>query len=187
MVRMGIEKPPDHSLILRVAPPRLALEEFDTRVLKAIVTLTPSSRKTRPSGGGRKSRMIFSLPSGSSVHLIFTLIGCRAPSPVARANDSDHVVAGREADRQHSAFDSTEAVVPPFARAMRQILCDHTARISEGKLRLRTGDAVLPLVLLIPLWVPLEEGPSPLRKGSHGTILRAIRSCGIVHAGDRDP
>ena len=110
--------------------------------------------------------MIFSLPSGSSVHLIFTLIGCRAPSPVARANDSDHVVAGREADRQHSAFDSTEAVVPPFARAMRQILCDHTARISEGKLRRRKDDAVLPLVFHILLWVPLEAGRRHSEKAS---------------------
>ena len=68
------------------------------RLLKAIVTLIPSSRKTRSSGGGRKSRIIFILPSGSFVYLILALI--------------------YEADRQHSAFDSTEAVVPLLAGAM---------------------------------------------------------------------
>ncbi len=110
--------------------------------------------------------MTFSLPRRSSVYLIFALIDCLPPSPIAGAKDSDDVVAVREANRQHSALDSTKAVVPLLAAAVREVLCDHTAWICERKLSAREGDAVLPPVLLIFVGIPLEPGD---RHSGHAT------------------
>lgn len=149
-------------LCFRASP----LKNSTLRLLNAIVTLTPSSRKTRSSGRGRKSRTTLNLPSDSSVYLILALINCLTPSPVTSAKDSNDILAIREANRQYSAIDSTEAVVPLLPGTMREIFCDHAGRIRERKLRTREGDAMLPLVLLILVPVPLETNGCHLRDTS---------------------
>jgi hypothetical protein len=58
-------------------------------------------------------------------------------APVSGAEDADDVSTIREAHRHHASIDPAEAVVPPFARAMGEILRDHTVRISESELGLR--------------------------------------------------
>src|SRR5438876_9424872 len=50
------------------------LKNSTLRLLKEIVTFTPSSRKTRSSGRGRKSGTTSRSPRGSSVYRIFSLI-----------------------------------------------------------------------------------------------------------------
>src|SRR5712691_4942818 len=101
------------------------LKNSTLRLLNAIVTLTPSSRKTRSAGRGRKSRTTFTLPSGSAVYLILAVIDCFTPSPVASAKDSNDILAIREADRQYLAIYSPEAVVPRLTGAVREIFCNH--------------------------------------------------------------
>src|SRR6266568_9042234 len=101
-------------LCFRASP----LKNSTLRLLNASVTLTPSSRKTRSSGRGRKSRTTFTLPRGSSVYLILALIDCLTPSPVASAKDSNDILAIREADGQNYIIDSTEAVVPLLPEAV---------------------------------------------------------------------
>src|SRR5215510_11301509 len=95
-----------------------------------MVTLTPSSRKTRSSGSGRKSRTILNRPRASLVYLILALIDCLPSSPKAGTKDSDDAAAEREANRQDAALDSPEAVVPHLAGAVGQILRDHPLRSS---------------------------------------------------------
>jgi len=51
-----------------------ALKNATLRLLKAIVTLMPSSRNTRSSGRGRKSGTTLIFPRGSFVYLIFAFI-----------------------------------------------------------------------------------------------------------------
>src|SRR5438045_7249980 len=94
------------------------LKNSTLRLFSAIVTLTPSSRKTRSSGRGRKSGTTFSLPRGSSVYRTVSLIRLLAFPPVNGSEDSDEVVTVRESDRHDSPFHPTEAVVPSFARAV---------------------------------------------------------------------
>jgi len=134
------------------------LKNSTLRLLKAMVTLTPSSRKTRSSGRGRKSGTTLRFPRGSSVYLIFPLIDVLALSPVAGPEDPDHVLAVREADRQDPAFDPPEAVMALLLQAVGQVFRDHTLRIREGQLRLREGDSVLSLVRPILRRLPLEPG-----------------------------
>jgi len=94
------------------------------------------------------------------------LIHSSTSSPIPGTEDSDDVPAERETDRHYAALDPTEAVVPVLARAVRQILRDHTAWISEGELRQRKGDAVFPLVFSILLWIPFEVDLRHLLKAS---------------------
>src|SRR5262249_22640476 len=98
--------------------------------------------RTRFSGGGRKSATIRSRPSGSFVYLIFALIDCLTPPPIAGTEDSDDAATVREADGQDAAFNSTEAVVSLFAPAVREILRDHTVWVGKGELGDSKGDAV---------------------------------------------
>src|SRR6185503_4201576 len=59
------------------------LKNSTLRLLSAIVTLTPSSRKTKSSGLGRKSGTTFGSPRGSSVYLILSLIDSLSFAPVS--------------------------------------------------------------------------------------------------------
>src|SRR5882672_8604007 len=58
------------------------LKNSTLRLLSARVTFTPSSRKTRSSGAGRKSGTTLGLPKGSSVYLVFALIDPFTLSPL---------------------------------------------------------------------------------------------------------
>lgn len=132
------------------------LKNSTLRLLKAMVTLIPSSRKTRSSGRGRKSGTTLRSPRGSSVYLIFSLIDSFPLSPVAGPENPDHVLAVRETDRQDPALHPPEAVMALLLRAVGQVLRDHTRRIREGQLRLRERDSVLSLVRPILRRLPLE-------------------------------
>src|SRR5262245_62080257 len=143
-----------------------SLKNATLRLLNAIVTLTPSSRKTRSSGRGRKSGTIFNLPRRSSVYLTFSLICLLALAPVPGAENSDDVFAIREADRHHPALDPAEAVVSLLARTMGEIFRDHAVRVSERQLGLDERYAVFLLVLVIFLRVPFEPRPRHHRQAS---------------------
>src|SRR6185295_14827509 len=91
------------------------LKNSTLRLLSAIVTLTPSSRKTRSSGLGRKSGTTFGSPMGSSVYLILSLIDSLSFPPVAGPEDSDYIVAVSEPHRKNAPANQAEAVVPQFA------------------------------------------------------------------------
>src|SRR6185295_1088713 len=94
------------------------LKNSTLRLLSAIVTLTPSSRKTKSSGLGRKSGTTFGSPRGSSVYLILSLIDSLSFAPVSSPVDSDDLGAIRKADRQNAATDLAKAVVPLLSRAV---------------------------------------------------------------------
>jgi hypothetical protein len=110
--------------------------------------------------------MTFSLPSGSSVYLILSLIDCLSLSPVTSTKDSNGILPIRESNRQYSAIDLAKAVVPLLPGTMGKIFSDHANWIRERKLRDREGDAMLPLVLLILVPVPLETCPRHLPDAS---------------------
>jgi hypothetical protein len=81
------------------------LKNSTLRLLRASVTFTPSSRNTRSSGCGRKFGTTLSLPSGSSVYLIFALINAFALSPVTGSEYSGHSGSTSEADGKDAASD----------------------------------------------------------------------------------
>src|SRR5712691_1163415 len=123
-----------------------------------MVTLTPSSLKTRSSGRGRKSGTTLGFPRGSSVYLIFSLIYSLAFPPVAGAKNPNDIVAVGKPDRQDPAFDLAETGEPLFTGTVRPILGNDTDGIGEGPLRLGERHAVLCLVLLVLAGVPAEPG-----------------------------
>src|SRR5712691_8381641 len=123
-----------------------------------MVTLTPSSLKTRSSGRGRKSGTTLGFPRGSSVYLIFPLIYPLAFPPVPGAKDPNDIVAIGKPDRQDPAFDLAETVEPLFTGAVRRILGDDADGIGEGPLRLGERHSVLCLVFLVLAGVPIEPG-----------------------------
>src|SRR6266699_466721 len=139
------------------------LKKSTLRLLNAMVTLTPSSLKTRSSGRGRKSGTTLGFPRGSSVYLIFSLIYSPAFPPVGGAKNPNDIVAIGKPDRQDPAFDLAEAVEPLFTRAVGRILGNDADGIGESQLRLGERHAVLCLVLLVLAVVPVEPG---LRHGA---------------------
>jgi len=134
------------------------LKKSTLRLLSAMVTLTPSSLKTRSSGRGRKSGTTLGLPRGSSVYLIFPLINPLAFPPVAGAEDPNDVVAIGEPDRHDPAFHLAETVEPLFTGTVRRILGDDADGVGEGQLRLGERHAVLCLVFLVLAGIPTEPG-----------------------------
>ena len=134
------------------------LKKSTLRLLNAMVTLTPSSLKTRSSGRGRKSGTTLGFPRGSSVYLIFPLIYPLAFPPVSGAKDPNDIVAIGKPDRQDPAFDLAETGEPLFTGTVRPILGNDTDGIGEGPLRLGERHAVLCLVLLVLAGVPAEPG-----------------------------
>src|SRR5216684_3010654 len=134
------------------------LKKSTLRLLNAMVTLTPSSLKTRSSGRGRKSGTTLGFPRGSSVYLIFPLIYPLAFPPVAGAKDPYHIVAIGKPDRQDPAFDLAETVEPLFTGTVRRILGNDADGIGEDQLRPGERHAVLCLVILVPAGVPAEPG-----------------------------
>src|SRR5258708_38179992 len=123
-----------------------------------MVTLTPSSLKTRSSGRGRKSGTTLGFPRGSSVYLIFPLIYPLAFPPVAGAKNPNDIVPVGEPDGQDPAFDLAEAVEPLFTGTVRPILGNDADGIGEGQLRLGERHAVLCLVFLVLAGIPIEPG-----------------------------
>src|SRR5258708_32935700 len=121
-----------------------------------MVTLTPSSLKTRSSGRGRKSGTTLGFPRGSSVYLIFSLICSPAFPPVPGAKNPNDIVPVGEPDGQDPAFDLAETVEPLFTRAVGRILGNDADGIGESQLRLAERHAVLCLVLLVLAVVPVE-------------------------------
>src|SRR5947208_16443702 len=134
------------------------LKKSTLRLLNAMVTLTPSSLKTRSSGRGRKSGTTLGFPRGSSVYLIFPLIYPLAFPPVAGAENPNDIVAIGKPDRQDPAFDLAETVEPLFTGTVRPILGNDTEGIGESQLRLGERHAVPCQVLLVLAGVPAEPG-----------------------------
>jgi hypothetical protein len=126
------------------------------RFESAIVTFTPSSRKASSSGEGRKSGTTFSLPSGSSVYLIFSVINSLTPSPVTGTKDSNDTLAVSKADRQDATPNFAKAVVPLLARAVRQVLSYHASRVGKNELRYGEGNPMFRLVFPILIRIPVE-------------------------------
>ena len=94
------------------------LKNSTLRLLNAIVTLTPSSRKTRSSGRGKKSGTTSRSPRGSFEYRIFSLIDSLSFAPVSSSIDSDDVVAVGKSDGENAIFDLSETVVPLLGRAV---------------------------------------------------------------------
>src|SRR5690242_7656028 len=94
------------------------LKNSTLRLLSAMVTFTPSSRKTKSSGRGRKSGTTSKSPRGSSVYRILSLIDSLSFAPVASPVDANDLGAVGKADCQDAATDLAEAVVPLLARAV---------------------------------------------------------------------
>src|SRR6266436_6109604 len=68
------------------------LKNSTLRLLREIVTFTPSSRNTRSSGFGRKSGTTLTSPRGWSEYLIFSLIDSFSFAPISCAVDFDAIV-----------------------------------------------------------------------------------------------
>ena len=92
------------------------------RLLKEIVTFTPSSRKTRSSGRGRKSGTTSRSPWGSSVYRIFSLIDSLSFAPVSSTKDPDNSVTVCEAHSQDTSVHAAKTVIPLLFGAMFQVL-----------------------------------------------------------------
>src|SRR5579859_3441813 len=132
------------------------LKNSTLRLVNAIVTLTPSSRKTRSSGRGRKSGTTFGSPSGSSVYLIFPLIDSPSFPPIAGSEDPDYIVTVGKPDGENPAVNPTKTVVAQLPGTMGVVLRDDTPAVDESNLRHRKGHPVLFPVLLVLLRIPIE-------------------------------
>src|SRR6266700_1564459 len=134
------------------------LKKSTLRLLNAMVTLTPSSLKTRSPGRGRKSGTTLGFPRCSSVYLIFSLIYPLAFPPVPGTKNSNDLVAIGKPDRQDPAFDLAETVEPLFTGTVRPVLGNDADGSGESQLRPGERHAVLCLVLLVLAGVPVEPG-----------------------------
>jgi len=83
-----------------------------------MVTFTPSSRKTRSSGRGKKSGTTLRFPRGSSVYLILSFIDSLSSSPIAGSVDTDYVLTIGEANRENSGTNLPETEIPLLARTV---------------------------------------------------------------------
>src|SRR5712691_3101954 len=143
-----------------------SLKKSTLRLLSDIVTFTPSSRKTRSSGCGRKSGTIFRVPRGSSVYLILSLIDSLSSSPITGSMDTDNIISVGEAHCEDASTYLAKAVVPRLAGTVRQVFRDDALRVNERKLRQREGHAVLLVVSCRLCLGPSRTGPSPFEKAS---------------------
>ena len=132
------------------------LKNSTLRLLSAIVTLTPSSRKTRSSGFGRKSGTTLGSPSGSSVYLILSFIDSLSFPPIAGSEDSDYIVTVSKPNSENPTVYPAETEVPQFLGTMGMVFSDDTPSVGKGDLRHRKGNSVLFLVLLVLLRIPIE-------------------------------
>ena len=112
------------------------------RLLSASVTFTPSSRKARSSGGGRKSGTTLSSPRSSSVYLIFALLDA-ALSPIAGSKYTNDAGAISEADRHDRPADLAKAEEPCSRFAVLQVFRYCAAGIRERQPGLSKADTVL--------------------------------------------
>ena len=143
------------------------LKNSTLRLLNASVTFTPSSRKTRSSGAGKKSATTLGFPKGSFVYLILELIDSFALSPIAGAKDANNAGSISKADSKNFAANYAKTEKAFFVHAMGRVLGDNTARIDKRKLRREEVDAVLELILVGLCSIPIEPGIG------HMIILRA--------------
>src|SRR5712691_10278286 len=90
------------------------LKNSTLRLLKEMVTFTPSSRNTRSSERGRKSGMTLRFPRGSSVYLILSLIDSLSFTPITGSDDTDYVLTILEANRENSGANLPKTDVPLF-------------------------------------------------------------------------
>src|SRR5258708_1719581 len=134
------------------------LKKSTLRLLNAMVTLTPSSLKTRSSGRGRKSGTTLGFPRCSSVYLILPIIYPLAFPPLAGTKNQNDIVEIGNPDRQDPDFDLAETVEPLFTGTVRPILGNDADGIGEGQLRLGERHAALCLVFLVLAGVPIEPG-----------------------------
>src|SRR5258705_8166324 len=110
------------------------LKNSTLRLLRARVTLMPSSRNTRSSGAGRKSGTTLGLPKGSSVYLIFALIDSLTFAPIARSKNPNDIGAVRKSCGEDAATHFAKAEVALFVRAVTSIQRYNAAWIGEGEL-----------------------------------------------------
>jgi hypothetical protein len=106
MFRIGVEKAPNHSLILRIVSPCLVLEEFNAALAQRDGDLDPLVSEDEVLR--RRKEVTNDLQSSEGLIRVFDFgahkLNCLPSSPVARTKGSDDVVAVREADREHSAL-----------------------------------------------------------------------------------
>jgi hypothetical protein len=125
-------------------------------LLNEIVTFTLSSRKTKDSGGGRKSLMIFNLPKGSFVYFILLFIRLSPFSPVSRSDNTDQALPISEPDHQDSVIDAADTIISFLGMTVDQILHDDAPRIKKSTLSQREENAVLDLILNVFVLVPIK-------------------------------
>src|SRR6266480_883554 len=147
------------------------LKNWTLRLLREMVTFTPSSRNTRSSGRGRKSGTTFRSPRGSSVYLILSPVDSLSCAQITGSVDGNHVLTVSEPHCEDASTHLAKTVVPRFAGAVRQVFRDDALRVNERELRQREGDAVLFVVLVIFVQVPVEPGPSPWHKANMDMAL----------------
>jgi len=94
------------------------LKNSTLRLLKARVIFTPSSRKARSSGAGRKSVTTVGLPIGSVVYLIFALIDLFPFPPISGAKYPNDTGAIGKADGENATAKGAKAEKTGLARAV---------------------------------------------------------------------
>lgn len=146
------------------------LKNSTLRLLKASVIFTPSSRKTRSSGAGRKSATTFGRPMGSSVYLIFAFINLFAFPPVSRANYPDDAGAIGEANGEYATANRAKAEIARLFRAVHRIFGDHTSRVGKGKLRQSEVHPVLEPIRAVLRRILIETGFGHLTSVTHRQI-----------------
>ena len=132
------------------------LKNSTVGLLKPMVTLTMSCRRTSSSGGGRKSSTT-SISNGSWVYLILLFIESSPFSPVACADDANDAAAERESHGQNSISYATDAVISPLASVVLQIAGNHALGIEKRLLRQGKRYPMLSLVLGRFVQVPLKR------------------------------
>jgi hypothetical protein len=131
------------------------LKKSTLRLLKEIVTFTPSSFTTKCSGAGRKSAMTSAF-TGSFVYLVFLLIYALAFPPIPGANYADHFAPISESHRENAFVNLTETIVTGLRFAVREVASDHAVRIQERLLGEGETDAMLTLIFRVLFGIPLE-------------------------------
>src|SRR5574337_353660 len=166
MIRIGVEKPPDHSLILRAVLSRLALEEFDAALAQGdcdLDPLVPEDKVFR-----RRKEVTNDLQSSERLVRVYDFRAHRLPYPFASSRRRRFALcrcgtlSGLSLLRLRPNRSSSTAsrwsygTDPPRSHDL-----DQRKRIAPSRRRPRASFGSP-----APSCDPIQTGPSPLRKAS---------------------
>ena len=184
MLGIGVEQPPNHSLILGVVFLRLDLEKIDATLAQRNSDLDPFVLKNKILRTGKK---VSDDPGVSDRFVrIFYFRAHKFVCPFANSLHQicEYIVAICKAHREDAFANPAKAEMPFFNGTVRLIFRDNSTAVCKGDLCLSKGHAMLNLILAIFSGIPLGtelwscESLAQIWVNSHISIWNSERLLG---------